>query len=112
MCLDLEQILFISGCRQFLLLVFGESEQIDYHLFPLKSQENYRIYDNLRPIEINYFVFFYLGFLSRTFTIHRTAREWRGCFFKSSLPLPPASQALRHYPGDCWRELTKSESSQ
>ena len=40
--------------------------------------------------------FFYLGFLSRTFTNHRTAGEGRGHFFNSSLPLPPASQAIRH----------------
>ena len=30
--------------------------------------------------------FFYLGFLSRTFTNHRTAREGGGHFFSSSLP--------------------------
>ena len=38
--------------------------------------------------------FFHLGFLSRTFTNHRTAREGGGYFFNSSLPLPPASQTL------------------
>ena len=42
------------------------------------------------------FIFFYLGFLSRTFTIHRTAGEGEGYLFYSSLPLPPASQILRH----------------
>ena len=40
------------------------------------------------------FVFFYLGFLSRT--NQRTAREEGGQFFNSSLPLPPTSQTLRH----------------
>ena len=40
--------------------------------------------------------FFYLGFLSRTFTIHRTAGEGGGYLFNSSLPLPPASRTLRH----------------
>ena len=40
--------------------------------------------------------FFYLVFLSRTFTNHRTATEGRGHFFNSSLPLSPASQTLRH----------------
>ena len=40
--------------------------------------------------------FFYLGFLSRTFTNHRTAGEGRGHFFNSSLPLSPALQTLRH----------------
>ena len=38
--------------------------------------------------------FFYLGFLSRAFTNHRTTREGGGYFFNSSLPLPPASQTL------------------
>ena len=42
------------------------------------------------------FFFFYLGFLSRPFTNHRTAGEGGGHFFNSSLPLPPASQTLRH----------------
>ena len=40
--------------------------------------------------------FFYLGFLSRSFTIHRTVGEGGGYLFNSSLPLPPASQTLRH----------------
>ena len=40
--------------------------------------------------------FFYLGFLSRTFTIHRTAGEGGGYLFNSSVPLWPASQTLRH----------------
>ena len=38
--------------------------------------------------------FFYLGYLSRTFTNHRT--EGGGYLFNSSLPLPPASQTIRH----------------
>ena len=40
--------------------------------------------------------FFCLGFLSRTFTNHRTAGEGAGHFINSSLPLSPASQTLRH----------------
>ena len=40
--------------------------------------------------------FFYLGFLSQTFMIHRTAGEGGGYFFNSPLPLPPDSQTLRH----------------
>ena len=39
---------------------------------------------------------FYLGFVSGTFTNHRTAGEEGGHSFNSSLPLPPASQTLRH----------------
>ena len=40
--------------------------------------------------------FFYLGFLSRTFPIHRTAVEGGSILFYSSLPLRTASQALKH----------------
>ena len=52
--------------------------------------------------------FFYLGFLSCTFTIHRTAGEGGGSLFNSSVPLPPVSQTLRHQPGDYCRELTSA----
>ena len=47
---------------------------------------------------VNKFFFFFLnlGFLSQTFTIHGTAGEGGGYLFNSSLPLPPASQTLRH----------------
>ena len=56
--------------------------------------------------------FFYLGFLSRTFTNHRTTGEGGGHFFNSSLPLPPASQTFRHQLGDYCIELTSSHSQQ
>ena len=59
------------------------------------------------------FSFFCLGFfLSRTFTIHRTAGEGRGYLVNSTLPLPPTSLALRHQPGDYCRELTSAHSQQ
>ena len=38
--------------------------------------------------------FFFLGFLSRTFTIYRTAGKGSGYLFNSSLLLPPSSRAL------------------
>ena len=60
----------------------------------------------------NFFFFFYLGFLSRTFTIHETAGEGGGYLFNSSLPLRPASQTLRYQPGDYCRELTSAHSWQ
>ena len=63
-------------------------------------------------VQQTFFFFFYLGFLSRTFTIHRTAGEGGGYLFNSSLPLPPASRALRHWPGDCCGELTSAHSWQ
>ena len=40
-------------------------------------------------------LFFYLGFLSQTFTIYSTVREGGGYFFNSFLPLPPTWQTLR-----------------
>ena len=49
--------------------------------------------------------FFDLGFLSRTFTIHKRAGEEGGYFFNSSLPLPPVSQTCRHWPDNYCREL-------
>ena len=55
---------------------------------------------------------FYLGFLSRTLTIHWTAGEERGCLFYSSLPLPPASQTLRHWPGNYYRYLITAHSQE
>ena len=36
--------------------------------------------------------FFFLGFLSRTFTFHTTPGKGESCLFKSSVLLPPASQ--------------------
>ena len=41
-------------------------------------------------------IFFYSGFLSWTFTIHRTAVEAGGYFINSSLSFSPASQILKH----------------
>ena len=42
------------------------------------------------------FCFLYLAFLSRIFTIHRTAGERGGYLIIFFLPLPPASQTRRH----------------
>ena len=43
------------------------------------------------------YIYIYIYFyLSRPFTNHRTAGEGGEHFFNSSLPLPPASQTLRH----------------
>ena len=55
---------------------------------------------------------FFLFEFSRTFTYHRTAGKGEDYFFNSTLPLPPASQALRHYLGDYCRELTSTHSQQ
>ena len=54
-------------------------------------------FDHARTqLKIYLFFFFYLGFLLRTFTNHWTAGKGGGHFFNPSLPLPPASQTLRH----------------
>ena len=65
-------------------------------IYPLKISSSlfYVNVPKLDPWEQT--IFFYLGFLSRTFTIHGTAGEGEGYLFNSSLPLPPASQILRH----------------
>ena len=58
-----------------------------------------------RKRELEEFKVFSLGFLSLTFTIHSAAREGGGYIFNSSLPPPPASQAVRH------SQLIAAESS-
>ena len=47
-------------------------------------------------IPIKTHIFFYVGFLSRTFMNHRTAGEGAGHFINSSLSHRSASQALRY----------------
>ena len=70
-------------------------------------------FSNKKKLESHKRVFFiYLGFLSRTFTNHRTAGEGEGHFFHFSLPLPPASQTLRQLTEDYCRELTSTHSRQ
>ena len=62
-------------------------------------------------LDIKYSIFlFYSGFLSRTFTNHRTAGEGRGHFINSSLPFQPALQTLRHQPEDYCRDFTSAHS--
>ena len=51
------------------------------------------------------YVYIYLGFLSRTFTNHRTSGERRGHFFNSSQPLLPL-----HRPVDSSRATTAESS--
>ena len=53
--------------------------------------------NGLNKIIFSISFFFSLGFLSRIFTIHRTA-------------LPPVPETLRHYLGDYCRELTSAQS--
>ena len=58
----------------------------------------------------NNFFFFYMGFLTQTFMIHRTAGEGGGYLFNSSIPLSPTSQTLRHCPSNYCRERTSAHS--
>ena len=60
----------------------------------------------------SFFFLFYVGFLSRTFTNHRTAGEGGRHFINSSLPLLLNSQTPRQLPGDYCRELTSAYSQQ
>ena len=70
-------------------------------------------FSNKKKLESHKRVFFiYLGFLSRTFTNHRTAGEGEGHFFNFLLPLPPTSQTLRQLTEDYCRELTSTHSRQ
>ena len=57
---------------------------------------------------------FFLSVISFTitFAIHKTAGEGGDYLFNSSLPLPLASQTLRHQPGNYCRELTSAHSQQ
>ena len=56
------------------------------------------------------FFFFYLGFLSRTFTIDRVVDKRENYFFNSFLQRPTVLQTLRHQPGDYFRRLTSPHS--
>ena len=61
---------------------------------------------NLRRTNLFIYLFiFYLGSFSGTFMNHRTEGEMGQHFINSWLPLPPASQTLRHWPGDYCREI-------
>ena len=71
----------------------------------LKSHINYILCHMHFHVSLEASFFFYLRFVSRTFTNHRTAREGGGHSINSSLPLLPASQALRTQPGDYCRGL-------
>ena len=62
--------------------------------------------------DINKFFFSIWVFFCEHSRITGLQRKWGGYFFNPSLPLPPASQTLRHWPGDCCWELTSAHSWQ
>ena len=74
----------------------------------MEHSRNERVKKRFQQINFVKNIFFYRGFFSRPFMNHRTAGEAGVDFFNSSLPLPPASQALRHELGDFYRELTSA----
>ena len=61
---------------------------------PYHTETSPLIYSANQSTGFSLYIFFYLEFLSRTFTIHRTAVEEGGYFFNSSLPLSPACRHL------------------
>ena len=68
------------------------------------------LFPRLIPDTLNFL--FYLGFVSRTLTNHRTAREGGGYFINSFLQLPPALQTLRQKLGNYCRELISTNSQE
>ena len=74
-------------CRHAFVVHFEQTIPVNIYLFKVNGR---RLDKGVQFFF--FFFFFYLGFLSRTFTNHRTAGEVGGHFFNSSLPLPPASQ--------------------
>ena len=92
--ISVEQIISIGRIATYLKIVPQQANMIVAH------------------IDISKIYFFYLCFVSRTFTNHRTTGEGGGHSINSSLPLPSASKTLRHYPGDYCRELTSAHSQQ
>ena len=80
------------------ILEFNDKSRPDYEAGKKKNKNICNdsinaLYEG-RELALNFF--FYLCLLSRTFMTQRTAGERGGYLFNSSLPLPPASQTLRH----------------
>ena len=71
-----------------------------------------KLFHRTTSIKFFFFFCFYFGFLSRTLTNHRTVGEGGGHFFISSLPLPLASQTLRHQQEDQCRKPTSTHIQQ
>ena len=84
----------IKSCH----LISKKSDTVIVKFFRRKDcQQVWQVKKHLQKMKMEDFdFFFYPSFLSRTFTNHRTAREGGGHYIHSLLPLPPASQVLRH----------------
>ena len=103
----------------------------DRFLYPMRTKEEQRFYNTFRSMVSSYpmqttkeqrccnvfrsmiSLFFFLSWFSFT-NIHDSQgnRERVGYLFNSSLTLPPATQTLRHQPGDYCRKLTSAHSQQ
>ena len=84
---------------------------------PQTSQTLKQLFGYLRYFFLIYFIVFflifsYLFFFSKPFTNHRTEGEGVGNFLNSSLPLPPASQTLRHQSDDYRRGFNPAHRQQ
>ena len=104
-----------SFCYIYPILYFCRCQQASLpFLFHFSSYEKTRPFNHLLQtyFVLRYSFFFYMGFLSRPCTSHRTAGEEGGHFYNSSLPLPPALQRFRHQPSDCCRNLTSAHRQQ
>ena len=110
--------IFVSGFRQILEIMTTQKKNGNDRRLKISReifQEKTLNFKNMQFfIFLLYFVFFvlcqekelifsvdciyifYLGFLSQTFTNHRTAGEGGGLFLISLLPLSPASRTIRH----------------
>ena len=90
-----------------LLGCYVEFKTGNRNLSPYKSHNYFEIFRHYVSPNFRKSIYF---FLSRTVAIHKTAGEG-GYFFKSSQPLLPASQTLRHQPSNYCREFTSAESA-
>ena len=77
---------FLSLCLSFFSLL------VCLFVLRMTRRVHYLLYVTAMIIEL----FFYLGFLLRTFMIHRTSGEGKDYFLNSSLPIPPTSQTITH----------------
>ena len=91
-------------CPQEKVALFKGIQNEIFHLF----LSHFNFWPATEYFIMNHLFSFYLGFLSRTFTIHMTAGEGGRYPFSSSLPAPSASQTLRYWPGYYCREFTSS----
>ena len=103
---QMSTIVFFVNCDT--IVIYKKGLVTPYHEIPVNTMNFFYIFlvkqrkfssgiSDFFPLSYTHF-FFYLGFLSRTFTIHRTAGEGGGHSINSSSLLLPASQTLGKEP--------------